>query len=89
MVLVGNALSGLDLFCLIVSSVCMLKDVFRIGLILRVVYLKGVFWAQPCFRLTNDLPDVISGCRVKIFADDTKLYKEIGSQKDCELLYCN
>ena len=34
----------------------------------------------------NDLPDCISDCCVKIFADDTKLYKlEITSVHDCQI----
>ena len=31
----------------------------------------------------NDLPECISDCSIKIFADDTKLYKEITSLSDC------
>ena len=37
----------------------------------------------------NDLPNMVSNCEVKIFADDTKLYKEIRSQEDCSTLQEN
>ena len=34
----------------------------------------------------NDLPNYVSGCQAKIFADDTKLYKRIITVQDCEVL---
>ena len=37
----------------------------------------------------NDLPSCVTDCRVKIFADDTKLYKEIQSESDCSVLQSN
>ena len=33
----------------------------------------------------NDLPDIVSSA-VKLFADDTKVYREISSSEDCEIL---
>ncbi|PIK49022.1 putative RNA-directed DNA polymerase from mobile element jockey-like [Apostichopus japonicus] len=37
----------------------------------------------------NDLPSSIAGCSVKIFADDTKLYKAVHSLRDCDVLQNN
>ena len=53
--------------------------------------------SRKCVRPTavsnvfiNDLPDCISSdCGVKIFADDTKLYRRITSVQDCEILQHN
>ncbi|PIK50830.1 putative RNA-directed DNA polymerase from mobile element jockey-like [Apostichopus japonicus] len=37
----------------------------------------------------NDLPCSVAGCSVKIFADDTKLYKAVHSLRDCDVLQNN
>ena len=37
----------------------------------------------------NDLPDEIQECKIKMFADDTKLYKEIKDEEDCKTLQEN
>ena len=42
----------------------------------------------PCLFVTfiNSLPEVVENSEVYLFADDTKIYKEIYNETDCDLL---
>ena len=48
---------------------------------------QGSIFGPVLFSLyVNDLPDAITSSHVAMFADDTKLFKEIHTTQDCKLL---
>ena len=50
------------------------------------MFRRAPFWVRCCFLLSiNDLPISIDSS-IKLFADDTKLYRKIESLDDCESL---
>ena len=55
----------------------MSRDAFLILSVLRVVCLRAVFWVPTLFLLfINDIDEIVggTGVRMKLFADDVKLY---------------